>query len=455
MIDFGLWTSYGASKTAGGVVLDRMAPYLAPEIVEGGMPTPASDVYAVGVILFELLTGRKPFSGQTPAAVLARHQTQAVPSVRAFNPAVPHVLDEIASKAMAKDPKDRYGSATALLGDLRRLLDALRFGKKLEWPINDEEAAAPEPVPAKTFAEKKRERRLGEAVHTQSFVKRARKTKAKKSKSGRKPASMPEADVPRWLKAVVYMLAGMAVFGVGSYIYFNLTKASVVKVPMLTGMPFAEARETAGGLNLLLENVGEEYSNQYPQPKTVISMDPAPGTPVREGSSVSVRLSRGSRTVEVPDMRGLTVAQARGRIEAQGLQIDPSTRWARSGSVESGRIIATDPGARERVERRTLITLTVSTGEERPEKPPVDPEDLFANIWSLEFEVEGPSGEPVLVRVEMTDARREKRVIFEETREGGEQVVLEAIEGMGGEAIFRIFFNGFLGPTIRKEGSSG
>ncbi|MER3466331.1 MAG: hypothetical protein C4340_04105, partial [Armatimonadota bacterium] len=70
VLDFGLWQCYGASETAPGVVLGRMAPYLAPEVVQGGMPTQSSDVYALGVILFELLTGQRPFSGPTPISIL-------------------------------------------------------------------------------------------------------------------------------------------------------------------------------------------------------------------------------------------------------------------------------------------------------------------------------------------------------------------------------------------------
>jgi hypothetical protein len=120
-------------------------------------------------------------------------------------------------------------------------------------------------------------------------------------------------------------------------------------------------------------------------------------------------------------------------------------------------VINTEPNARERVERGTVITLVVSSGREPAQGPPSDLSEMVANTWRLSFIVEGKEGEEgkeVTVRVEMVDATRKKRVIYEGRRTVGEEVVLENIEGYGREAIFRIFIDNYLSRTIRQAGES-
>ncbi len=455
LINFGMYEAYAGSETAGGVVISRLAPYLAPEVISGGAPTESSDVYAVGVLLFELLTGTHPFSAPTAGAILAKHQLESPPLPRKLNPAIPPALEMIVLRALAKSPEERYSTASALLSDLRKLLDALRFGKRLDADLVEfgkGSGETREPV-----GEKRQERRLGAMVHQQSY--RGKPEVARpKSPPSRRSIEAYQDDVPWWVKAVVYMFVGMLVFGVGGYVYFNLTKARKVEVPQLIGLPYAQARKTAEQVNLELIIVGEEPSERYPQPRTVVWVDPAPGTPVREGSLIRVKLSAGSRTVEVPDVRGLGVAEARSRLEAVDLRVDPNLRWVRSREVGYGMVINTEPGVRERVDRGTVITLVVSSGREPSGEPPVDPSEMVANTWRLSFIVEGKEGEEgkeVMVRVEMTDATRKKRVIYEGLRTVGEEVILENIEGYGKEALFRIYVDNYLSKTVRQAGESG
>lgn len=446
VIDFGLWRCYGASQTAGAVVLSRMAPYLAPEVIEGGMPSQSSDVYALGVILFELLTGNFPFRGQTPAAILARHLSQPPPSVRAINPAIPPVLDAIVNKALAKNVVERYESSSQLLRDLRQLLDALRFGKKLTWPLEPEEGEEARTV--KTYAEKKEEQKRAQVVFSNV------------PKTSTKPESYPVAirttrlsepdDVPFWLRAIVFAAAGAFVMFVIGWIIFNLTQRPIVEAPSLLGMPISQAKEQTKRLNLDVAELGSEYNERYPQPGTVIYQYPAAKTPMREGGIIQVRLSLGSRMVEVPDLRGLTVTEAKTRLEKIGLELDPITHQTPSRTISEGLIVSTDPAPHERVERGTEITVTVSSGEKKAERRR-DVSELIENKFSLSFRVQ-ESDEPVLVRVEMTDARGVEEVIFEEQRPGGSEIVLKDIPGYGKEATFRIYFNGFLDQTVRRRG---
>jgi serine/threonine protein kinase len=450
VLDFGFWESYGASESAGAAVLPRMAPYLSPEVIDGQLPNAASDVYALGVILFELLTGRSPFTGSTPMSILSKHSTQPAPSARLLNPAVPPVLDEIVQKCLSKDVHSRYSDATTLLGDLRALRDALRFGKQLKWPIHRE-------IENESHSISQEKKGFGSVVHEQSresvkleapasgVVEKKASLKLKKIKEAR------DDDVPMWLRAVVYMLSGMLIIVVVGWMVMNLSRGREVIVPNLVGMTMAEARMNTDPLKLKLSVVGEEYSDRYSKPETIIWMDPAPQTPVRENSFIQVRISLGSLYVEVPELRGMTLSEAARTLKAANLRLDPAARKRSDETIPEGQIIETNPRAGEKVERNTDIEVTVSTGKKEPDRPRVNTEDMLPNQWSLKFRVQD-SDQDVLVRVEMTDARGESLVIFEETRAPGSEVSLESIEGFGKRATFRIYFNNYLDTTITRKG---
>ncbi|MGI8922537.1 MAG: PASTA domain-containing protein [Fimbriimonadales bacterium] len=433
VIDFGLWESYSRSSTAGAMVLSRMAPYLAPEVIDGQLPSPSSDVYAVGVILFELVTARLPFSGETPGVILAKHTTEVPPSARSLNSAVPAYLDEIISKSLAKDRGARYPSATELLADLRAVKDGLRFGKQLSWPIGSEPVAAavtnaPPPLRAPS----------------------AYSLPSARQKAKGRDKNYPEDDVPGWLKAVVYVLGGMAFALVIGWMILNVTKKKELELPNLVGLTVAEARERAKatGFNVAVER--EEYNEKFPQPDTIISMDPAPKTHVREGGYVRVIRSLGSAHVDVPDLRGVPVDEAKRRLTAAGLRVAEKVDQQINSNFEIGTVVKSDPGRGERVDRKTTIELTVSGERKTPDRK-VE-EGLVPNAFTLRFRVKD-SNDFVAVRVEMTDAADERRVVFEEPRPGGDYVEIENIEGKGKDATFRIYFDDYLWRTRKLEGN--
>lgn len=426
VLDFGLWQCYGASESAPGVVLARMAPYLAPEIIEGGMPTPSSDVYALGVILFELLTGQRPFSGPTPLSILDKHREAPVPDVRMFNPSIPVALGAIVSRALAKQPAERYASASEMLADLEAVLEALRFGKRIEL-----QKPAP-PVAA-------------------SSLPRKETAGAQAGRHDRKVKQPRDDDVPAWLRALMYMLGGMALLIVGAVVYTQFTKKPRVVVPNLVGMPLQEARTTAQQVHLRVEIEGEEFSDEYPEPQTVIRVSPAPGTPVYEDSTLRLVISMGSSRVDVPDLRGLTLPEARRQLDAVNLRIGDQVRYQQSTRYERGRIIYTTPGPGERTQRGSSVEVVISSGREQPDMPFGRTDELTPSRFRLSFRVPEKEGS-VLVRVEMIDARGEPQVIFEESREAGEEITLDNIEGFGEKATFRIYYDNELDAEVIKRG---
>jgi serine/threonine-protein kinase len=449
VLDFGLWKCYGKSATAGGVVLSRMAPYMAPEIVDGSFPTMASDIYAVGVILFELLTGQLPFMGQTPGAILAKHTTLEPRGPKSINAAVPNVLEEVTLKCLKKDPRARYSSFDALVSDLRATRDAVRFGRQLTWPI-----VQPSPAVEAASTGKKETKlpwetsgKVPEPVKPVPVAVPVEKTvKPPKAKRVRPVRVASEDDVPSWLKWVVILLGGTAVAFILGWMVLNATKRKEIQLPNLIGMTVAEARQRAKSTGFILNVVEEVYSEKYPKPDTIIEMQPDARTPIREGGSVRVVKSLGSKKTAVPDLRKETVEEAKNRLEAAGLKVG-EVREISSESIDEGLVAGTSPARAEKVDRGTTVDILVSGTDREKLSPRERP-----NTWTIRFQVKD-SDEPVMVKVVMTDGTRKRQTILEEVREGGDYVELYEIEGVGEEATFRIYFDDRLDRTMRRDGN--
>lgn len=424
----GIWQAYSSSRTAGAVMLPLMAPYLAPEVTADGMPNACSDVYALGVVLFELLTGRAPYSGDTAVSIAMKHGTAPIPSLRAINASVPVALEELVKKAMAKSPIDRYKHAGELLIDLRRIQDALRFGKSLKNPLQDQGSDGQEttrvaPVMSAVPDEVKRPRR------------------ARDGDSG-----VYEGDVPRWLMGIVYAALSVAVIMIGIWLYGNLNKPKLLKVPNIVGKNVNEAFATLSEMGLTLRISKKQPTEKYPE-DVIIDANPAVGAQVREHSHVSVVVSSGSKFVEVPDLRGLTLDEAKAILTKMGMDTDAAPRTVRDRHIEAGKIVAQVPEARSKVERGTKVRLQVSGGPDYRDSrtAQVDP----TNRYTLKIKVPEQGEEPILVRVDMLDDNG-TRTVHEEPHQPGEEVTVEA-EGAGADAVFKIFFDNDLVKQVQGK----
>lgn len=399
--DFGLLPALQASPLAQTAWLTRAAPYLPPEVSEGWQVTPSADVYALGVILFEMITGGVPFPADTPVAVALRHAKDPPPSPRAVNPGVPRAVEGIVLKAMQKLPEQRYPDMTTMLQDLRAVHDALRFGKPLSWSPLERKPESPV-LPA--------------------------------TDHGARPAETEDTElrIIRYLARSLTVLAGLILIAL-VIVWFWITRpVKEVPVPDLRGKPLTEARRLAqeAGLNLVIRQ--EEYNEQFPA-GTVYLIQPEPGTSVKAGGAVQVWVSKGSRTVEVPNVQGLSEADARQRLVEAGLQV---------GKVEekvdvapAGTVLSQSPAPKQRVNRDAPVDLVISKG---PALPPV-PEEPRERGFELVIPVKGAPEEVVQVRLEVQDALGVYTVL-DEPHSGGERLIVP-VRARGRNVIFRIYFN--------------
>ncbi len=320
--DFGIARSGASDMTQTGSIMGT-AQYLSPEQAQGHAVGATSDLYSVGIILYEMLTGRVPFEGDSAVAIALKQVSEAPVPPSVFNPAVPPELEHTVLRALSKDPAARYGTAdefiAALEGD--------------EGPPTSMTMVAA-PVVAHTPAAPPR------------YV------------------APPEEEGPSrsWLWFTLAALVAVAVLIAA----LLLLRKDQVTVPAVVGSDVAAARAA-------LEREGFEadpVERQATQPAgQVIGQSPEGGSTADEGSTVVLTVSGGPGTAQVPTVDGLSRSAARKKLEEAGF--DVRVREEASDDVDKGDAIGTQPGAGTPLERGGEVTLLVSTGKQEVDVPDV------------------------------------------------------------------------------------
>ncbi|MGQ9900978.1 MAG: protein kinase domain-containing protein [Fimbriimonadales bacterium] len=411
----------------------RAAAYTAPELFRGGAPSIASDIYACGVMLFEMIAATPPYTGETLLLTAEAHQCDPIPSLRQRNPATPRTVEGIVTKCLQKDPNRRYATALQLLNDLKAVRDALRFGKSLGWsPIDLSDAPTTGSTQSDIFA--------------------------------RKPTQLPppsieeeeeEDDIPRWLRTMLRVTGALVVVGlvIGFAAWMALRFVPEDRpVPQVVGKPLEEVNRILRAAELEPEVRLEGYSEQYP-PGVVYSVSPPEGRVVRKGSKVFLWVSKGSRFVEVPNVRNLPESRARRELEGMGLVVMDTTEERRDAEIPLGYVISTVPPAGARIDRSRPIKLIVSIGmgydtpptptESVPPSdapPPREPKRLF------DVQIDLTDQPDRQIRIEVEDAQG-TRTVFDESRSGG-QVYVIPVEAYGKRVRIRVYVDNELVQEI-------
>ena len=433
----GVWKAYSSSRTAGVAVLAQMAPYLAPEVCTGQKPSATSDLYSVGVLLFELLTGRVPHIGETPTATTVRHLTSPVPSLRGINASVPVAVEQVVQKLLLKDPTQRYQSARELLADLRAINDQLRFGRV---------------QPAKP-AEKGAEVVVEPNKPLRTTTKKTPKPE-KPNREGRlaeKKRKRLERDVPSWLLALIG-LSVLAVVGlmVGVLMYIA-QKPREVKVPNLKGVFTKTAMDQAKALKLTIRVVGKE-SNERVEIGKILRTNPDSGETIREGGTISVYESAGTKLVKVPDLKGMTADEAKAALESENLSLDGKPLRLTDYQNAAGTIIKQVPDANEQVSRTSKIQIWIAAPSDAPQGslPGEGDGDSVnpAHSFQLDYTVKNVKTR-VSVKIDIVDDDGQ-RMIKEDDFDPGDKISIKQV-GHGKTAKFLVYFDGELKDTIEAK----
>ena len=433
----GVWRAYSSSRTAGLAVLPLMAPYLAPEVCSGQKPSPRSDLYSVGVVLFELLTGRVPHLGETPTATTVRHLTSPVPSLRGINASVPVAVEQLVQKLLQKDPTKRYQSAREVIFEIRAINDQLRFGR----------------IPAGKPPEKGSVVVVEPAKPIRTPIKKAPKTEkpSREDVLAERKRKRQERDVPGWVLAILALTFLTVVGLVVSGVMYLAQKPREVKVPNLKGSFTKSAMEQAKKLKLTIRVVGKE-SNERIEIGKILHTSPDAGETIREGGTINVYESAGTKLVKVPDLRGMTADEAKAALESENLSVDGKPSRLNDNKNAGGTIIKQMPEANEQVARTSKIQIWIAAPSGAPQGSlpgesdgePTNP----AHSFQLDYKVKGVRWRvSVKVDIEDDDGRR---MVKEDDFEPGDIVPIRQV-GHGKAAKFLIYFDGELKDTIEVK----
>lgn len=490
--DFGIARAFGQPSNGSDKNVIGSVYYLSPEQAAGQPVTPQSDLYSLGVVLFEMLTGKLPYDGDTPLEVARMHLESSTPSARRYDPDIPYYLDNIITKALAKTPRLRYATADDFLSDLKHAQTHLLgdagltddpWDKPRKSPVSDEtmvisksdmldgllKPQQPKPVP-----------------------------KAPDNKDGDKGNSLVEKYGKK--KLLAFFLAALVVLSGVIYAILSYTSGDVT-VPDVKGKTIVEAeailtkeklgytlteaydakvtpgvviKQTPGAhtrvkagrkINLVVSKGPEpgvvpdlkkkklndatmmlekaklkvgtvtvKYEAGAPK-GTVISQSIAPNSKVSEGTSVDLVVNISDNQTVVPSLAGMSLSEAQSALQSAGLSVG-SVSAASSDSAKNT-VLSSDPGAGSVLDKGSAVTLVVSAGKKEEKK---SSSSSGSSSRTISYTVPG-SGSAKDVRIIVTDDSG-SRTVFSDSVAPGTRISRSVSAGSG--ARIQIYLNGEL-----------
>ena len=355
--DFGLARNMTMAQTMtaeSSVVLGSVS-YLSPEQVQRGIADARSDVYAIGIVLFEMLLGKKPYDGETPIQIAYRHVNDRIPNVKEFKSDIPEMIADLIFQATAPNPDQRPKDAEQLLSkvrDIQAKLDPKRRQMSLELdlpPLLPKISKRSKVSIGSAFGGLKEKTTQLISTKPINVTKAEDSVRTKKRKVSRR--------VKRNRIIALLILLGVIFGG------YQLLGVGKISVPSLVGMSQNEAKEALSNIGLLSEVVEEVFSEDIAQGK-VISSSPGGGGRISPAGTVGLVLSKGQERIEIPVITNLTPDVATQKISALGLTIGDINEVF-DMKVESGFVIGTDPKSGEKVKRNSVVNIVVSKGVEK------------------------------------------------------------------------------------------
>ncbi|WP_406189934.1 Stk1 family PASTA domain-containing Ser/Thr kinase [Streptomyces anulatus] len=391
--DFGLVRAVGTATDTTGSLLGTVS-YLAPEQIEHGTADTRSDVYACGVVLYEMLTGAKPHTGENAAQVIYRHLNSDVPAPSAVVPGLPVALDSLVASATARNPEVRPHDAVLLLAESREARAALTDAELDAVPpgalsdahdgTDDRTSVIPRALPVD-----------GDGVHRTSRLEMPPEGPAapRRGTGRRGPFGGPHR------KLIMVLTAVLLTLGIGTGVWY-INSGQFTQVPSLLGQTQQTAEKRLSDKGLGLKGVERVFSDTVER-GSVVGSDPASGDRIRGNGSVKLVVSRGPEIVRVPDVVEGSLADARRALKKVGLVPGMVTREFNE-DVARGEVIRTDPRAGADRTPDTAVALVVSKGA------PVDVPDvtgLSIEAATAELEAQGLKADVLLARINSPEAQ--------------------------------------------------
>lgn len=339
--DFGIALAISSSTLTKTNTVMGSVHYISPEQARGSIVTKQADIYSLGIILFEMLTGHVPYRGENAVSIIMKHYKEAMPSVRQEEPNVPQALENVVFHATAKDLRDRYTTVEQMAGDLRTCLSPGRANESKWLPSfeNDDETKVLLPPSDSELSDK--DQSLADEGFDQDQI--SKKTKKKWSKK------------KRWL----FVLSFLLVLLVGTGLSYAMIPKDT-SVPQLKGMTTSEATESLKDANLKLGKVTKKYNNTYYFGQ-VIRTRPKAKTEIKEGTLVDVEISKGPKKEKFGDYTGQNYSQVKKELKKRGVTVQSEKVF--SQKIPKGEIKSQSISAKKKVVMgETAVTFQVSQG---------------------------------------------------------------------------------------------
>jgi len=354
--DFGLArnTSLAQTMTADSSVILGSVSYLSPEQVQRGIADSRSDIYAVGIVIFEMLTGKKPFDGESAIQIAYKHVNERIPPLNESNPAISSKFSDLIHKATSPNPDDRPINAEIMLNALRQIqieMDPNRqqLSLELDLPLLKNKSTKKNKVSkSSTLAELKE--KTAQLISTSSA--NLNRNEDSEGFKRRKVSRRVKRN-----RIIALLLVALISFGVFKYL-----DNGKIAVPSLVGLKKNEATKVLADLGLKSEVIEEVFSEDIEKGK-IIESRPGGGKKISPTDVVGFVISKGKERIFVPSLKGLTPDIASQKISELGFKVGEIIEVFDS-DIKSGFVIGSDPKEKAELKRGSIVNLVVSKGVE-------------------------------------------------------------------------------------------
>ena len=370
--DFGIAKSTSSATLTNTTTIMGSAHYFSPEQAKGTLVDNRTDLYSLGVVLYEMVTGKVPFEADSPVTIALKHIQEEVVPPKQINSKIPESLNKLIIKAMEKDPGMRYQNARDIINDLQKIkedpnavINNVVENEENEHTIIMGSVNAPDNTKSvnkaledEYYEDDEEDEYYDDDYYDEDDDDDEYGGKKKKKKSYKN------------LIIGVAVVVGLLLLGVGAFaISGGFSGTKTVKVPDLKGMTLEEAKKAIEDAGLEYVDAGTEKSDE--EEGTVIKFDPEAGKEVEKGSEIRVITSAGVTKIKMPNLVEETETDAKATLDKLNLK-NYDVKYEFSDDIEKGKVISTNPEKDEEITEDTAITIVVSEGKKTTYQPMPD-----------------------------------------------------------------------------------
>jgi len=353
--DFGIARAVSSSTMTITDTIMGSAHYFSPEQAQGKEINTYSDIYSIGVVLYEMLSGRVPFKGESPISVALKHIQKEPKELKEVFPSVPEEVNELVMKTLSKEPEDRQESASQLREEIIMAIKNIEASDQFKEEKTGEEGSQTKILNKSDIKKEglEKEKEQDKKVNSKT---------SKTDKSFFTPEKKKGFKLNKWViwALVVVILASASVFGL-VYFFKVYTEVPIVKVPNLVEKEFSEAEDIAAQQGLDLEKSEEAVFHNDIEEGYIVTQEPKPGERIKQTRNVVVTVSKGPKIVELPDFNNRPLREAEVILDNLGLSLQ-EVSYEYSEQYRENYIISQSPEPGSETEINTQVELVVSKG---------------------------------------------------------------------------------------------